>query len=114
MTTKTLFAKIIDREIPADIIFEDDRCLAFRDINPAAPTHILVVPKKPIDQLENMIESDAALIGHLFWVATRIAKSEGLTNGYRLVINNGAGGGQAVFHVHLHLLAGRSFAWPPG
>ncbi len=112
--SKTLFAKIIDREIPAKIAYEDDRCLAFHDINPQAPTHILIVPKKPIDMIENMTESDEGLIGHLLFAATKIARDLGLANGYRLVINNGAGAGQSVFHVHLHLLSGRPFSWPPG
>jgi histidine triad (HIT) family protein len=112
--SKTIFAKIIDREIPAKIVYEDDRCLAFHDINPQAPTHILVVPKQPIDQIENMTESDAPLVGHLVYTASQIAKKQGLHGGYRLVINNGAGAGQTVFHVHVHLLGGRPFSWPPG
>lgn len=111
---KTIFAKIIDREIPADIVHEDDRSLAFRDINPAAPTHILVIPKKPIDRIENMTEADESLVGHLVYVATRLAQKEGLGDGYRLVMNNGRDAGQSVFHIHLHLLGGRGLAWPPG
>jgi histidine triad (HIT) family protein len=114
MAQKTIFAKIIDREIPATIVHEDDRCLAFRDIMPAAPTHILVIPKKPIDKVENMTEEDGPLIGHLVYVATRIAAKEGLGDGYRLVMNDGPMGGQTVFHLHLHLLGGRQMAWPPG
>lgn len=114
MSEKTIFAKIIDREIPADIVFEDDRVLAFRDIHPGAPTHILVIPRKPIDRVENMEEADEALLGHMVFVATRIAKEQGLDNGYRLVMNNGADAGQSVFHIHLHLLGGRALAWPPG
>ena len=110
----TIFQKIIDREIPADIVYEDDRCLAFRDINPGAPTHVLVIPKKAIDRIENMAEEDEALVGHLVYVATTIAKKEGLESGYRLVMNNGADAGQSVFHIHLHLLGGRQLAWPPG
>jgi histidine triad (HIT) family protein len=112
--SKTVFAKIIDREIPAKIVHEDDRCLAFHDVNPIAPTHILVVPKKPIDQLENITADDEALIGHLFFAAAEIARKQGLKNGYRIVVNNGSGAGQTVFHLHLHLLAGRPFSWPPG
>ena len=101
-TEKTIFAKIIDREIPADIVYEDEQCLAFRDVRPVAPTHILVIPKKPIDMIENMEEADAPLIGHLFFVASKIAKEEDLPRGYRLVINNGAlDAGQSVFHVHV-------------
>lgn len=111
---KTLFEKIIDKEIPAEIVFEDDRAVAFRDINPAAPTHVLVVPRKPIDRIENMEEADEALVGHLVLVATRLARSEGLDGGYRLVMNNGADAGQSVFHIHLHLLGGRALSWPPG
>jgi histidine triad (HIT) family protein len=111
---KTIFAKIIDHEIPAKIIHEDDRCVAFHDVNPQAPTHVLIVPRKPIDKVENMSEPDGALVGHMVYVATQLAKKLNLESGYRLVINNGADGGQTVFHLHLHLLGGRSFAWPPG
>src|SRR5687767_14068120 len=98
--SKTIFAKIIDREIPAKIAYEDEQCLAFHDINPAAPTHILIIPKKPIDRIENMTAEDAPLIGHLVWAATEIARKLHLTDGYRLVLNNGAGAGQTVFHIH--------------
>jgi histidine triad (HIT) family protein len=112
--SKTIFAKIIDREIPAKIAYEDDLCLAFHDINPQAPTHVLIIPKKPIDMIENMTEADEALVGHLVFAATKIARDLGLKNGYRLVMNNGAGAGQSVFHVHMHLLSGRPFSWPPG
>lgn len=111
---KTIFAKIIDREIPADIVFEDDQVLVFRDINPAAPTHVLVIPKRPIAKIEQMAQSDVPLVGHMMWVATRVAKELGLENGYRLVLNNGSDGGQSVFHIHLHILGGRQLAWPPG
>ena len=111
---KTIFAKIIDREIPADIVHEDDRCLAFRDINPQAPVHVLVIPKKPIDMVENMSADDAPLVGHIVHVATQLAKQLELDDGYRLVINNGERAGQTVFHLHLHLLGGRRLAWPPG
>ena len=114
MAGKTLFAKIIDREIPADIVFEDDRCVAFRDINPQAPTHILIVPRKPIDRIENMAEEDEPLVGHLILVASKLAKKEGLAGGYRVVFNNGEDAGQTVFHIHLHLLGGRQMVWPPG
>lgn len=114
ITEKTIFAKIIDRELPADIVYEDDQALAFRDIHPAAPTHVLVVPKRPIDRIENMSEADAPLVGHLVWVATQIARKENLGAGYRLVMNNGEEAGQSVFHIHLHLLGGRPMAWPPG
>ena len=114
MTEKTVFQKIIDRELPADIVHEDEQCVAFRDIAPAAPTHILVVPKKPVDQVENLAPEDAPLMGHLVYVASQLARTEGLHEGYRLVVNNGAEGGQSVFHIHLHLLGGRQMAWPPG
>ncbi len=110
----TIFQKIIDREVPADIVFEDDQVLAFRDINPAAPVHVLVIPKKPIERIEDMEPDDEALLGHMTWVATEVARREGLDGGYRLVMNNGADAGQSVFHIHLHLLGGRTLAWPPG
>ena len=114
MATKTIFLKIVDREIPAKIVYEDDQALAFHDITPVAPTHVLIIPKKPIDQIENMKKEDAPLFGHLMWVATEVARKLNLTDGYRLVMNNGVGAGQSVFHVHLHLMAGRGFDWPPG
>ena len=112
--SETLFSKIIDREIPADIVYEDEQCLAFRDINPQAPVHILVVPKKPIDRVANTTENDEAILGHLLTVASKIAKDEGFEDAFRLVINNGEGAGQTVFHLHVHILAGRGFCWPPG
>ena len=114
MTEKTIFSKIIRREIPADIVYEDDQCLAFRDINPQAPTHILVIPKKPIPMLGNADPKDKELLGHLLLAVKDIAKQVGLDNGYRVVINTGADGGQTVFHLHLHLLGGRQMQWPPG
>lgn len=114
MPEKTLFQKIADREIPADLVHEDDRCIAFRDIHPMAPTHILVVPRKPIPTLDDLAEDDEALVGHLFLVAQRLAAQEGLTGGYRTVINCGRDGGQSVYHIHLHLLGGRKLSWPPG
>lgn len=113
MSDKTIFAKIIDRELPADIVYEDDQCLAFKDINPVAPVHVLVVPKKPIDMIENMTAEDEPLIGHLFTAANSIAAELGLgESGYRLIFNNGAGVGQTVFHVHLHIIGGRRLSWP--
>ncbi len=114
MADKTLFQKIIDGEIPSDIVYEDDTVVAFRDVNPQAPTHVLVVPRKPLDRIENMTTADEPLVGHMVRVATEIARREGLTGGYRLVLNNGADGGQSVFHIHLHVLGGRPLAWPPG
>lgn len=113
MSEKTLFQKIADGEIPSDMVYEDEQCIAFRDINPAAPSHILVVPRKPITRPDIIEDEDEKLVGHLFTVARRVAEQEGL-NDYRLVMNNGAGAGQSVFHIHLHLLGGRPMAWPPG
>jgi histidine triad (HIT) family protein len=110
----TIFSKIINREIPADIVYEDDLCLAFRDVNPQAPTHILVIPKKPISKLAESLPEDEPLLGHLLLTANRIAESEGIDDAFRLVINNGEGAGQTVFHLHIHILAGRPFTWPPG
>ncbi|MEL6444274.1 MAG: histidine triad nucleotide-binding protein [Bacteroidota bacterium] len=110
----TLFEKLIAREIPADFVHEDDRCVAFRDIAPVAPTHILVVPRKPIPSIADLDTDDTALVGHLFVIAKQIAEQQGLGTGYRLVINVGDEGGQTVPHLHLHLLGGRSFTWPPG
>ncbi|NEN90213.1 MAG: histidine triad nucleotide-binding protein [Okeania sp. SIO3H1] len=110
----TLFSKIIRREIPADIVYEDDMALAFKDINPQAPVHILVIPKKPIPKLADASPEDHSLMGHLLLTAKRVAKEAGLENGYRVVINNGAEAGQTVFHLHLHILGGRQMQWPPG
>lgn len=111
---ENLFKKIIDRKIPANIVFEDDLCLAFRDISPQAPTHILLIPKTTeIDRIANMRASHKELLGHLALKAAEIAKKQGLTD-YRLVINNGESAGQSVFHLHIHILGGRSFGWPPG
>ncbi|HEU0290987.1 MAG TPA: histidine triad nucleotide-binding protein [Burkholderiales bacterium] len=110
----TLFGKIIRREIPADIVYEDDLCLAFRDINPQAPTHVLVIPKKEIARLADAGADDQALLGHLMLAAGKIARSLGVADAFRLVVNNGADAGQSVFHLHLHILAGRKLRWPPG
>ncbi|MBU7585970.1 MAG: histidine triad nucleotide-binding protein [Nostoc sp. TH1S01] len=110
----TIFGKIIRREIPANIVYEDDLALAFKDVNPQAPVHILVIPKKPIAKLADAESEDAALLGHLLLTAKRVAAEAGLTNGYRVVINTDADGGQTVFHLHLHILGGRPMAWPPG
>lgn len=110
----TLFSKIIAREIPAEIVHEDDLCLAFRDIAPQAPVHILVVPKKPIAKLAEVGIDDRELLGHLLLTASDIAKAEGLADAFRLIVNNGADAGQTVFHLHVHILGGRPFAWPPG
>ncbi len=111
----TIFGKIIRREIPADIVYEDDRVLAFRDVNPQAPVHILVIPKKPIATLNDIQPEDEPLIGHLYTVAAGLAREMGFAEqGYRTVMNCNADGGQTVFHIHLHLLAGRALNWPPG
>ena len=112
--SKTIFAKIIDREIPAQIVYEDDRCLAFRDVNAQAPTHVLVIPKRPIASLAELTEADAALVGHLLVVVAKLGKELGLTGGYRLVANCGPDAGQSVDHLHFHVLGGRSLVWPPG
>lgn len=113
-TMKTIFQRIIDREITAQIVHEDDRSLAFRDINPQAPTHVLIVPKKLIPGLSTAEDADAPLLGHLLTVARNLAVTLKLPQGYRVVINNGADGGQTVDHLHLHLLGGRAMSWPPG
>jgi len=112
--TETLFTKIIGREIPADIVYEDELCLAFRDINPKAPMHILVIPKKVIPKLVDAESGDEALLGHLLLTAGKIANDEGYGDAFRTVINNGEAVGQTVFHLHVHILGGRDFMWPPG
>lgn len=110
----TIFGKIIRKEIPADIVYEDDLCLAFRDIQPVAPTHIVLIPKQHIPQISLAQESDQALLGHLMLTAKKVAEQLGLSNGYRLVINNGEQGGQTVYHLHVHILGDRALQWPPG
>jgi histidine triad (HIT) family protein len=113
----TLFEKIIARDIPAEIVFEDEHCLAFRDISPQAPTHLLLIPKRLIPRLGEAAASDAALLGHLLICAGTIAREQGFADGnegFRLVINHGRNGGETVPHLHLHLLAGRPLCWPPG
>ena len=110
----TIFAKIINREIPADIVHEDEHCLAFRDVSPQAPAHVLLIPKKPIESLDGLSEEDASLAGHLMLTVPKIAAQLGLTDGYRTVVNTGAHGGQTVFHLHIHILGGRDLQWPPG
>ena len=110
----TLFTKIINREIPADIVYEDEQCLAFRDIDPKAPTHILIIPKKEISKISEVSAEDQQLLGHLLLKAGDIARSEGVSDNFRLVVNNGEKAGQTVFHLHIHLMAGRTFDWPPG
>ena len=110
---KTIFQKIIDREIPARVLYEDDRCIAIHDVSPKAPAHILVIPKKLIPTLNDLTPEDAPLVGHLFLAASKVMKELGHTD-YRTVFNCGAGAQQTVFHLHLHVLAGREFTWPPG
>lgn len=111
----TIFTKIINREIPADIVHEDDHCLAFRDVSPQAPTHVLVIPKKPIVSLEHLEQEDAALLGYMWLTIQKVARQEGLAEGgYRVVVNCGKDGGQSVDHLHFHVLGGRSLSWPPG
>lgn len=111
---ETIFSKIIRKEIPADIVYEDNLAIAFKDVNPQAPVHILVIPKEPIAQLSDAESKDHALMGHLLLTAKRVAEQAGLDNGYRVVINSGADGGQTVYHLHLHILGGRQMSWPPG
>lgn len=111
---KTIFQKIADREIDSDIVYEDDDIIAFRDIDPKAPVHILIVPRRVIPTIDDIQESDAPVVGRLFTVASKLAEQEGLDNGYRVVMNCGPDGQQSVYHIHLHLLGGRKFTWPPG
>ncbi len=111
---KTLFEKIIDKEIPASIVHEDAHCVAFKDVNPGAPVHILLVPRKPMPRLQDATAEDQALLGHLMLTAPKIAAAHGCGDAFRLVVNNGADAGQSVFHLHLHLLGGRPMKWPPG
>lgn len=111
----TIFSKIIAGEIPADIVYEDDRVLAFRDINPQAPVHILIIPRKEIPTVNDVAEADRELVGHLVTTAATIARTEGIADdGYRLVFNCNSQGGQEVYHLHLHLMGGRKMGWPAG
>ena len=110
----TLFEKIINKEIPADILYEDDISIVIKDISPQAPTHLLIIPKKVIPKLSDATKEDQEVLGHLMLVAGKIADELGLDETFRLVINNGAKAGQSVFHLHLHLLSGRMLSWPPG
>ena len=112
---QNIFAKILRGEIPADVVYEDDRCVAFRDVAPQAPTHVLVIPREPIVKLGDAREEHRELLGHLMWAAAEVARREGLEDGgFRTVVNSGEGAGQAVFHLHVHVLGGRNFSWPPG
>lgn len=113
--TDTIFGKIARGEVPADIVYEDDDVVAFRDLSPQAPTHVLVIPRKPIASLNDLEPGDAELVGRLFLAASKVAEHEGIAeSGYRTVINCNAGAGQTVFHLHVHLLGGRPMRWPPG
>jgi histidine triad (HIT) family protein len=114
MLADNIFLKIIEKKIPADVVHEDDLCMAFRDVNPQAPTHVLIVPRKVIRTHADLTDEDAAVMGHLHLVAARLAVKLGLEDGYRLVLNCKEGAGQSVPHLHLHLLGGRKFGWPPG
>ena len=109
----TIFGRIARGEMQADLVYEDDRALAFRDVAPQAPTHVLVIPRDPIARLSEASEDDEPLLGHLLTVAARVARQEGLGD-FRLVVNDGAGAGQSVFHLHVHVLGGRPLTWPPG
>uniref|UniRef100_A0A0A9X3V6 Histidine triad nucleotide-binding protein 1 n=1 Tax=Lygus hesperus TaxID=30085 RepID=A0A0A9X3V6_LYGHE len=110
----TIFGKILRKEIPAKLIHEDDKCIAFHDVSPQAPVHFLVIPRKPIDMLSNAEEEDSALLGHLMITAKKVAKAQGLENGFRLIVNNGKDGAQSVYHLHIHVMGGRQMGWPPG
>lgn len=115
MSDECLFCKILKKEIPAKIVHEDEVCIAFEDLNPQAPVHILLIPRKHIRGLDGAVAEDASALGHLLLTAANIASEKGFAgSGYRTVFNTGAGAGQTVFHIHLHLLGGRSFSWPPG
>ena len=112
--TDTIFQKIIDKELPADIIYEDELALVFKDINPVAPTHLLIIPKKQIEKVSDAEDQDKELLGHLLLVAGKVARDLGIDEAFRLVVNNGAGAQQTVFHLHIHLIPEREFTWPPG
>ena len=114
MSDDTIYGKIARGEAEANIVYEDDQCLAFRDLYPAAPMHILVIPRKPIPRLCDSGEEDQSLLGHLMLVANKVAEEQGFGDQFRLVVNNGEGAGQSVFHLHLHVIGGRSLSWPPG
>ena len=110
----SIFTKIKNKEIPGNVIYEDDKCFALEDINPQAPVHILIIPHKEIAKISDSTLEDKELLGHLLLVSKTIAQKYELENNYRLIINNGAGAGQSVFHIHVHLMGGRSLDWPPG
>lgn len=110
----TIFGKILRKEIPAKFIHEDDQCVAFHDVSPQAPTHFLVIPRKPLATLSDAGDEDEQLLGHMMLVARKVAKEQGLDKGFRLVVNNGQDGAQSVYHLHIHVLGGRQMQWPPG
>lgn len=110
----TIFGRIVRKEIPANFLHEDEQCVVIKDVHPQAPTHLLVLSKKEIRTLDNISEDEGKLLGHMVFVATKVAKEQNLSNGYRLVINNGKEGGQHVYHLHVHILGGRQMNWPPG
>ena len=115
MRMPTLFEKICQGEIPAQFVYQDDRCVCFHDVSPQAPTHLLLIPRKPIARIEQATPEDQALLGHLLLTAGEIARQQGFAeNGFRIVINNGSDGGETVPHLHIHMLAGRKLVWPPG
>ena len=114
MGRETLFTKIAAGEIPAEIVYEDEDCLAFRDVSPQAPTHVLVVPREPVESIDALSDEHALLAGKLLLACRRVAQQEGLTGGYRVVVNCGEDGGQSVDHLHLHVLGGKALGWPPG
>lgn len=107
--SETLFTKIINGEIPSDKLYEDDHCIAIRDINPQAPVHVLVIPRQPLPKLADATEEDKAMLGHCMWAAGEVARQLGVDDAFRLIVNNGAGAGQTVFHLHLHIIAGATF-----
>lgn len=114
MSEKTIFKKIIDGEIPASIVYEDDQCMAFNDVSPQSPIHVLVIPRKEIVSLDHLSSDDEPLLGHIWMVIHRLAKELNLDAGYRVTVNCGADGGQTVDHLHFHLMGGRALSWPPG
>ena len=113
MGENTIFGKILAGEIPCDEVYSDDLCLAFKDVQPQAPIHILIIPRKPIESLRSVKQEDTLLLGHLLFIASKIAKKEGLSN-WRTVLNTGSESGQTVFHLHVHVIGGRPMSWPPG
>lgn len=114
MSEDTIFGKILRGEVPATIVYEDEHCIAFKDMFPAAPMHLLLIPRKAIARLCDAVLDDQQLLGHLMLTATKVAELQGFGDAYRLVVNNGEGAGQSVFHLHLHIIGGRSLSWPPG